>query len=133
MRQWRRISFFACCVAGCASKPPQIVYPSTAAYEARVNTLNVKPDKARAIAARAIEPEKFWDGPLCLIDEWYVFGEPHKTARIDLTGTYVNGVNGTVERRESTASLFGDDSMLGILRSFPANMPTSVSGARSLR
>jgi hypothetical protein len=85
-------------------------------------------------AARDAGGQPFGDyGPACVIDDWYLFSKPYKGKRIDLRGTYVNGMTGKVERRESKLALRGDSSMIGMFKSFPSDMPDSVSGAREER
>jgi hypothetical protein len=133
----RLLVFVAMCLVGChaattaPTKParayaPQIVYPGTGPYQQRVASFKFTPEAAREAGGRPFG--NF--GPACVIDDWYLFSKPYKYKRIDLRGTYVNGMTGKVERRESALSLSGDNSILGTLKSFPSDMPDSVSAAR---
>src|SRR5258705_13951190 len=122
----RLLVLLTICVAGCrAATPPQVVYPGTDSYEQRVASFTLTPEAAREVGGHPFGAF----GPACVIDDWYLFSRPYKYKRIDLRGTYVNGMTGKVEQRESDLSLLGDNSILGMFRSFPASMPDSVSEA----
>ncbi len=141
---WRFSLLIAICIAGCTHNAtnmgkgvsptgapsifkPQIVYPGTAAYDKRIESFKLTPNVAREVAGSHFVGS---DGPACVIDEWYLFSRPCKYKRIDLEGVYVNGMTGDVQRRESVLSLLGDHSVIGILKSFPSDMPKSISEAR---
>ena len=108
-----------------AAYVPQIVYAGTPAYDCRIASFKITPDSARKLADQP--------GPACVIDDWYLFTRMYKYKRIDLAGTYVNGLTGESQHRNSDLSLLGDNSTLGSLKQFPSDMPHSVSDARVCR
>ena len=112
---------------------PQIVYRGTKAFDMRVASFKVTPETASALVAETETAGWNVSWQACVIDDWYLFTRPYKYKRIDLAGIYVNGVTGKVERRDSELSLLGDNSLVGTLKSFPSDMPTSVSEARRYR
>jgi len=106
-----------------------IVYPGTSDYEKRVATFKISANQASDL----VPPYVGDRSPACVIGDWYLFTKPYKYKRIDLAGTYVNGHTGQVEERESGLSLIGDNSMMGMFKPFPEDMPVCLAEARPYR
>ncbi len=84
----------------------EVVWRGTKAYDKRVTSFDIKPEKAFEIAWREYQKSKhdISRKPEFIVGRWYWFGRETKTDA-PLAGYYVNGDDGRVEYRQSEKTM----------------------------